>query len=177
MKEIERVKRELAYEGSVIKIYKDTVQFPDGHQAQWDFIYHKGGAAVLPVKGDKKVLMVRQYRNAADQEVLEIPGGAYNYVGEPCRECAARELEEETGYRAGRLEHLLDLNTSIALSNEKLAVFAAFDLEATSQRLDEDEFLNVEEWDLDELVEMIYQGKLTDSKTVAAILAYKQRYE
>ena len=91
-----RLKRELKYQGTILKIYEDTV-LANGHEAHWDFIHHDGAAAVVPVTDDGKILMVRQYRNALNRETLEIPAGKLDAPDEPKIECAYRELEEETG--------------------------------------------------------------------------------
>ena len=117
--------------------------------------------------------MVRQYRNALERDTLEIPAGALNDVGEPKEQCAARELEEETGFRAGKLTWLMNINTTVAFCNEFIGVYLAEDLIPSRQHLDDDEFLNVEEHQLDELLAMVFDGRITDSKTAAALMAYK----
>ena len=89
---------------------------------------------------------------------------------------AARELEEETGYRAGRLEWLMNVNTTVAFCNEFIGIYVAEELIPARQHLDEDEFLNVEEHELEELLSMVYEGKITDAKTAAALLAYRVKY-
>lgn len=96
MDKYERIGRELVYKGVIIDYYQDTIKIPNGNIAKWDFIKHKGAAAVVAVKEDGKLLMVRQYRNALDRETLEIPAGGLNDVDEPTELAAARELEEET---------------------------------------------------------------------------------
>ena len=125
MDEVKRVKRELIYKGAVVDFYTDTMAFANGHTAQWDYIEHKGAAAVVAVTDEGKILMVRQYRNALERYTLEIPAGSLDRVGEPKSDCAARELEEETGYRAGTLEPLLTLNTTVAFCNELIGIFVA----------------------------------------------------
>ncbi|MDI9243114.1 NUDIX hydrolase [Fusibacillus kribbianus] len=176
MEDIRRIRRELVYKGKILNFYEDYMALPNGNTAVWDFIEHKGAAAVVPVTSDGKILMVRQYRNALERYTLEIPAGAVNYLGEPKEECAARELEEETGYRAGKLEWLMNVNTTVAFCNELIGIYVAQDLIPTSQHLDEDEFLNVEKHDLDELLAMVYDGRITDGKTAAALLAYRVKY-
>ena len=98
--QVKRVKRELIKHGAILDMYEDTMELPDGKQETWDFISHrKGAAAVVPVRGDGKILMVKQYRNAIDRMTLEIPAGSRDSVTEDTRVCAARELEEETGVK------------------------------------------------------------------------------
>ena len=173
--EIKRLKRELQCEGAITKYYKDTVQLPDGKIAVWDFVGHNGAAAAVGVLEDGRLLMVRQYRNALDRYTLEIPAGGLN-PHEPTIDAAARELEEETGYKCGTIEKLISIRTTVAFCNEKIDIFLAKNLKKTRQHLDEDEYVNVELHTLEELENMIYEGIIEDSKTIAAILAYKNKY-
>lgn len=170
-----RLKRELRYEGTILKIYEDTVM-ANGHEAHWDFIHHDGAAAVLPVTDDGKILMVRQYRNALDRNTLEIPAGKLDAPDEPKIDCAYRELEEETGYRTDKLEYLMSVNTTVAFCDEAIDIFVARNLIPSHQHLDEDEVIDVEAWELKDLLELIYAGKMTDAKTVSAITAYAVKY-
>ncbi len=149
----------------------------NGHEAHWDFIHHDGAAAVVPVTDDGKLLMVRQFRNALNRETLEIPAGKLDDPNEPKIECAYRELEEETGYRCEKLEYLMSMNTTVAFCDEAIDIFVARNLIPSHQHLDEDEVIFVEEWDIADLEELIYSGKMTDAKTVAAILAYARKYK
>ena len=176
MEKYERLDRTLVYKGVIIDFYQDTIKVPNGNIVKWDFIGHKGAAAVVAVNEDGKLLMVRQYRNALDRETLEIPAGALDSVDEPTHVAAARELEEETGYKAGKLELLIKLRTTVAFCNEKIDVYLATDLQPSKQNLDDDEIINVELHDIDELVQMIYDCKIEDSKTVAALMAYKNKF-
>lgn len=175
MEKVIRLNRELKYQGTILKIYEDTV-LANGHEAHWDFIHHDGAAAVLPVTAEGKILMVRQYRNALDRETLEIPAGKLDEPDEPKIECAYRELEEETGFRCPKLEYLMSVNTTVAFCNEAIDIFVARNLIPSEQHLDEDEVIDVEEWELEDLLQMIYDGKLTDGKTVSALCAYAVKY-
>lgn len=176
MEKYERIGRELVHKGAIIDYYQDTIRIPNGNIAKWDYIKHKGAAAVVAVKDDGKLLMVRQYRNALDRETLEIPAGGLNGVDEPTDLAAARELEEETGYTAGKMELLLSLRTTVAFCDEKIDVYVATDLKRSKQHLDEDEFLDVVSCDVGELLQMIYDCKIQDGKTVSAVLAYYNKY-
>ena len=176
MDKYERIGRELVHKGAIIDYYQDTIKIPNGNIAKWDYIRHKGAVAVVAVKEDGKLLMVRQYRNALNRETLEIPAGGLNDVDEPTDLAAARELEEETGYSAGKLELLLSLRTTVAFCDEKIDVYLATDLKRSKQHLDEDEFLDVLSYDVKDLLEMIYNCKIQDGKTVSAILAYYNKY-
>ena len=172
---IKRLKRELAYEGTVLKVYKDYIE-ANGHEAVWDYIHHDGAAAVVAVDGEGKLIMVRQYRNALDRFTLEIPAGKVDDIKEPRVLCAFRELEEETGMKVDKpedLEFLVRVDTTVAFCDEEIDIFIARNLKKSKQKLDEDEYINVEHWELDDLLKLIYAGQIKDAKTVAAILAYK----
>ena len=175
MEPVKRLKRELQVKGSVISLYKDTVEV-NGKLAQWDFIHHDGAAAVVAVMDEGKLLMVRQYRNALDRYTLELPAGKLDEPGEPTLECAKRELEEETGYAAGKMEYLLTVNTTVAFCDERIDLYLATDLKKTEQHLDPDEEINVEVWAIEDLKQMIYEGRITDGKTVAGIMTYAEKY-
>lgn len=173
--EVRRVNRTPIHKGAIIEYYVDTMEFPGGSQAKWDFIKHNGAAAAVPVTEDGKILMVRQYRNALERYTLEIPAGGLN-PGENTDVAAARELEEETGYASDDLELLISLRTTVAFCNEKIDIYVAKNLVKTHQHLDEDEFLNVEAYSLKELEDKIFRQEIEDSKTIAALMAYKVKY-
>ena len=170
----ERLNRELVAKGAIIDYYQDTMQIPNGTTAKWDFINHKGAAACVAVKKNGNLVMVRQYRNALERETIEIPAGGIN-PGEDMRLAALRELEEETGYKAGKFEFLLSIRTTVAFCNELIDIYLAEDLEEGEQHLDEDEYLEIVEYPLSELLDMIEKGVIQDSKTVSAILAYSRK--
>ncbi len=174
---IKRIKRVLEHEGSILDVYSDYMELPDGKVEKWDYVEHRNGAAaVVAVQPDGRLLMVRQYRNALERFTLEIPAGARDSVTEPTIECAARELEEETGYRCDNLEFLLSLRTTVAFCNELVDVYVARELIPTAQHLDEGESIELEAYTVEELSQQIYRGEIQDAKTVAAIMAYKNKY-
>lgn len=173
---IKRINRELKFKGKILDFYQDTIEVDGDHTVVWDFIGHKGAAAVVPVTADGKILMVRQYRNALDRYTLEIPAGALDEVGEPGIECASRELEEETGYRSENLEWLITLRTTVAFCNERIEVYVAHDLIPLKQHLDEDEFIELGSYTIEELKEKIFSGEIEDAKTVSSLMAYAVKY-
>ena len=176
MDEIKRIKRELVHKGKVIDFYQDTMQMPSGNITKWDLIDHKGAAAVVAVRDDGKLIMVRQYRNALEQVTLELPAGCVDYRGEPTIEAAKRELTEETGYTAESFDLLISIFTTVAFCNEKIDIYLARGLKPGQQNLDENEYINVEAYDIEELCQMVYDLKIVDSKTVAGIMSYKNKY-
>lgn len=174
---MKRLNRELKYQGTILDVYRDTMEFPDGSHEEWDFISHRmGAAAILPVLPDGRIVMVRQYRNALERMTIEIPAGARDSTEEETVCCAARELEEETGYHSEHLEYLISLRPTVAYCDEFIDLYVARDLVQTHQHLDPDEFVELEAFDLDQLCEMIYAGEIQDGKTVAALMAYKNKY-
>lgn len=174
--EFKRLDRTLVQKGAIIDYYQDTVQVPNGNIAKWDFIGHKGAAAVIPVRNDGRILMVRQYRNALDRYTLEIPAGGLNGADEPTVKAAARELEEETGFCCENPEFLVSIYTTVAFCNEKIDIYVAKDLQKGCQHLDEDEFIEVEAYTVEELKNMILQGVIQDSKTICGIMMYADKY-
>lgn len=173
---IRRLKRELKFKGQIVDFYQDTMEIDGDHTAVWDFIKHRGAAAVVPVREDGKILMVRQYRNALERYTLEIPAGALDAEDEPGRACAARELEEETGFKSQDLDWLITLRTTVAFCNERIEVYVARNLIPAEQHLDEDEFIDLKAYTVDELKEKIFSGEIEDAKTTAAIMAYAVKY-
>ncbi len=177
MEEIKRLERKLIHKGAIIDYYQDTMQIPNGNVVKWDLIDHKGAAAIVAVREDGKLLMVRQYRNALDRETLEIPAGGLNGREEPTETAARRELQEETGYTANEVELLTSIYTTVAFCNEKIDIYVARGLKHPGeQHLDEDEYINVEAYSIEELKDMIFSCKIQDAKTICGILAYAAKY-
>ena len=173
---LHRTDRQLACAGAVLEFYRDTMVLPDGQVQTWDYVHHKkgGGACTVPVLPDGRILLIRQFRPAIDREALELPAGARDSSGEDPAVTAARELEEETGYRPGRMTKLAHILTAIAWCNESTDIYLARDLEpVSSQHLDEAEEIELCIMSLDELCSRIFAGEIQDAKTVAGIMAYR----
>ena len=172
---LRRLDRKLASSGKVLEFYRDTVELPDGHTESWDYVHHKrgGGACVVPVLPDGRILMIHQYRPAVDRETMEIPAGAFDADDPDFAVTASRELEEETGYRCGKITRLVRLDTAVAWCNEKVEIYLAEDLvKSGEQNLDEAEEIGLEAIPVEELKRRIFAGEIRDAKTVAGILAY-----
>ena len=175
---IRRTDRKLESAGSVLEFYRDTMILPDGTEQKWDYVRHKkgGGACTVPVLADGRILMIRQYRPAIDREALELPAGARDASGEDPAVTASRELEEETGYRPGKMTKLASILTAIAWCNERTDIYLARDLEKVGgQQLDEAEEIEICAVPLEDLCRRIYAGEIQDAKTVAGIMAYRSR--
>jgi ADP-ribose pyrophosphatase len=162
------------YSGRIISLDVDTVRFPDGSTGELEMVRHPGASAVVPFLDDPKssdprILLIRQYRYAADSFLLEIPAGRLE-VGETPEACAARELEEETGRKAGKLERVLELYTTPGFTDETIHLFLAWDLSAGTLARERDEFIEERPVALSEATRMINSGEITDAKTAIGIL-------
>ena len=175
---VERIDRKLVRQGAIIDIYEDTVRLPNGNTEKWDFVAHRMGAAcIVPVTPEGRILLVRQYRPALDRYTWELPAGCRDGADEPTEITAKREMEEETGYTSDKIEQLLSLKSTVAFCNELIDVYLGLDVRRFGeQKLDPAEDISMKEWELDEVLKEIYEGRLQDSKTVAGILAYANKY-
>ena len=174
---LRRLDRKTVYNGAVLDFCRDTVQLPDGKTEEWDFIHHRkgGGACVVPVLPDGRILMIRQYRPAVGRETLELPAGGRD-AEESTARTAARELREETGYRAADLHYLCTLDTAVAYCDEQTDIYLAEGLTADgTPQPDEAEDIRTVSCKTEELLSMIASGEIRDAKTVAGILAYVAR--
>lgn len=165
----------MVYDGRIVRLSVDTVRFPDGSTGELEMIRHPGAAAVLPVVGslkddDPEVLLLRQYRYAGGGYMYEVPAGLPDRPNEPWDECARRELEEETGYRAGKLLPLTAIYTTPGFTDEVIRLYLATELSPGASKLDEDEFLEVLTFRFSEVLEMVRRGEIVDCKSVATIL-------
>ncbi len=166
------ISREYKFKGRILNLRVDTVEMPDGSEASREIIEHSGGVAVVAVNADKNVYLVRQYRRPFDCDMLELPAGKLE-KGEDHRIGAIRELKEETGLSAGKLQYLTGAAASPGYTGEVIHLYMATDLTKGDAQLDEGEFLNVEIYHLDHAIEMIEKGKIVDGKTIIALLMAK----
>lgn len=165
-----KIKSKKIYRG-VTGFNVDTVRLVNGKTSFREYMLHPGASAVLAfIEG--KVLFVEQYRYPVKKVTLELPAGKMKKGQSPLA-CARAELEEETGYKAGKIKKMLSFNTSVAFSDEVLHIYLAEDLKRGKMHLDADEFVNVKLIDYEKALKMVKSGKITDSKTIIALLYYK----
>ncbi|GAE30964.1 NUDIX hydrolase [Halalkalibacter hemicellulosilyticus] len=163
------------YKGKIIDLQLEEVELPDGRTSIREVIKHPGAVAVLPIKEDGKLVLVRQYRKALQKSIIEIPAGKLEENEEP-KLAAMRELEEETGYKTNSLTFIGSFYTSPGFADELIHLYVTRDLEVGQSQTDEDEFIDVLEIDLQEAEKLIEEQKIHDAKTMYAI-QYARLYE
>jgi len=165
-----RISSEELVDGALLKAHRDTVTLPDGQSSVREWIDHPGAAAIVPIFEDGTTVLVRQFRYPPRRTFLEVPAGKLDGTNEEPAEVAARELEEETGWKAERFESIGSAFPCIGYSNEVIHFFAATDLHRGQQNLADGEFVEVVTMDLDEAIDRARAGSLKDMKTVTALL-------
>jgi ADP-ribose pyrophosphatase len=163
------------HDGRIVHLSVDTVRFPDGSTGELEMIRHSGASAVLPLLGaeedpDPEVLLIRQYRYAADGYLLEVPAGRPQFAGEDWEVCARRELEEETGLVAGRLTRLTTIYTTPGFTDERIHLFLAEGLTEGVMARDEDEFIEPVRLRLSDALRRVGSGEISDAKTICTLL-------
>ncbi len=157
------------YKGSFLDVRRDQVSLPNGKTSVREWINHPGAACIIPVLPNGKIALIKQYRYPVQAEMIELPAGKLD-VGETPEECARRELEEEIGYSAGKLTFVCNIHPAIGFASEKMWIYIAEDLTKTTDNTDYDEFLELMPTELDEAVQMVWDGKITDVKTIIGLL-------
>jgi ADP-ribose pyrophosphatase len=156
---------EVAYEGSFLKIQRDSVRLPDGETSVREYIKHPGAVVILPLFEDGTVLLERQFRYPLNQVFIEFPAGKID-IGEESLLCAQRELQEETGYTATNWHFLCTIHNAIAYSDEHLDIFLARGLVPGERKLDDGEFLETFTASMNDLLALVKAGKISDVKTI-----------
>ena len=172
----ELIKSETLLQGRTFKVRRDTLKTPDGRETRLEILDHGGSVVILPIDRENHLLFVRQYRHATGGDLLELPAGTREEE-EPFEECAAREIREETGMEAGKLQKVGEFYLAPGYSTEFMAVFLATDLKENPLQADEDEFLQVERIPLKKALEMAERGEVPDAKSLAALLLAKPHLE
>ena len=155
--------------GFHLEVTRDRVRLPNGRDVELDIVRHPGASAVVPFVSDDEVLLIRQYRHAAGGTILEVPAGKLD-PGDTPESCAARELEEEAGRRAGRLEKLGWIYTTPGFTDEVIHLFAARDLETIPTRHEADEVIELVPMSLDAALGLVFSGGIPDAKSALALV-------
>lgn len=168
MPETSKTNPRVLYRGRVLTVLGEEATLPNGRRTELEMIRHPGASAIVPFLSDTEVLLIRQYRHAAGGTILEVPAGKLD--GEAPEICAHRELEEETGRRAGRLVSLGSILTTPGFTDERIHLFAAFDLVEVPQRLEHDECIELVPMPLAEALRRVWSGEIEDAKSALALL-------
>lgn len=163
------IKESTIYKGKILNLRKDDVILQNGNHAIREVVEHSGGSAIY-CQIDNKILLVKQFRYPNKEEIWEIPAGKKN-DGETLEQTALRELEEECGLRAEKVEKLFDIYPSPAYTDEIISIYKAIKVKRTKMNLDEDEFLRCQWWEVEDVKKMINDGTIKDAKTIIAILS------
>jgi ADP-ribose pyrophosphatase len=160
--------------GRWLKIESEEVVLPNGHRTILDVVRHPGASAIIPFLSNGDVVLMQQFRHAAGGTIWEVPAGTLD-PGEVPADCALRELEEETGYRAGHLQSLGSILTTPGFTDERIHLFEASDLTAVSQRLEADEVIELIQMPFKEAIELVWSGQMVDAKSALTILRAAHR--
>lgn len=159
---------EKVFSGRLLDVRRDRVVLPDGNEATREYIRHPGAVVVIPVLADGRLIVERQFRYPLRRAFLELPAGKID-PGEPILDCARRELREETGYEASEWIYLGVMHPCIGYSDERIEIFLARGLSEVGHARDEEEFLELHPMSVADVEEAVYDGRITDSKTIAAL--------
>jgi len=167
------ISNERVFSGRLLKVELDHVKLPNGTESTREYIRHPGAVAIVPVLDDGRIVLVKQCRYPLGTVMWEIPAGKLDHgENEDPLECAKRELSEETGYDASNWQKLISIATTPGFSDEIIHLYKAWGLTAHNQHTDEDEFIGVEAFTLEQIKTMILNGELYDAKTLCALYAY-----
>jgi len=169
MPTFELIKSEILMQGRAFKIRRDHLKTPDGRETKFEIIEHGGSVIIVPIDADGNMLFVRQYRHATGMDLLELPAGTRD-GDEPFEDCAAREIREETGMEAGKLQKIGEFYLAPGYSTEFMVVYLATDLNHNPLEADDDEFLEVEKIPVAEAIQRAKRGEIPDAKSLAALL-------
>ena len=159
----------VVYKGHFLDVRRDEVLLPNGKTGAREWINHPGAVVIIPILPDGEIALIKQFRYAAGSEFIELPAGKLD-SGEDPEECALRELEEEIGYRANKIKFLANIHPAIGFTNEIMGVFLAENLEKTEHNRDKDEFLEIVPTTLTEALNLVWENKITDVKSIIGLL-------
>ena len=164
-----KLSSKIIHQGRFLDVRRDDVRLPNGKTTTREWIKHPGAACIVPILPDGQIALIRQYRYPVSQEMIELPAGKLD-SGESPEECAKRELEEEIGYKTGKLTYLTHIYPAIGFASEKMWLYLAEELEKTERNTDHDEFVELIPATVSNAVSMVWDRKITDVKTIIGIL-------
>ena len=168
-----KINSKIVYKGNFLDVRKDNVTLPNGKNSTREWINHPGAVVVVPILPNGEIALIRQFRYAMGSEFIELPAGKLD-KGEKPYNCAKRELEEEIGFKAKKLNFIAMIHPAIGFANEHMSVFLASDLIQTQENRDIDEFLELMPTSLNDALELVWSNKITDVKTIIGILWYQR---
>lgn len=174
MKDYEQISSKMVYNGKIMRVYSEEVVLPNGKAAVREVVRKSSAAAVCPIDADGKIILVEQYRHPIGGMALEIPAGLID-EGEDVAVCAARELAEEVGYHPTKLTKVCTFVGCIGFCDEAVTIYIGEGLEAAAAEQDDEEFITIHRFTLDECLKMVTNGKIIDSKTIAALFYLKAK--
>ena len=160
---------EIIFQGKLLDVRRDKVILPNGENGIREWVNHPGAVCCVPLLPDGKIVLIRQYRYALGKEMIELPAGKLDMKETP-EDCAIRELEEEIGYKANKITFLTNIHPAIGFADEKMWIYFAEDLEKTNQKLDSDELIEIIPTKLEDALEMVWNGEITDVKTIIGLI-------
>ncbi len=169
----ESISSDIVFKGQLLEVRRDEAALPNGKTGIREWINHPGAVCCIPILPDGKIGMIKQYRYAVKQEMIELPAGKLDKNERP-EDCALRELEEEIGYRANNLTLLTNIHPAIGFTNENMWVYLAEGLTKTESNFDSDEFIELIPKKLEDAIDMVWSGEITDVKTIIGLLWTKR---
>ena len=163
------VSSEKVYDGTLLDVRKDIVKLPNGNESTREWINHPGAACIIPIMSDGKLALIKQYRYPVQSTMIELPAGKLD-IGEKPEVCAIRELEEEIGYLADKLTFVTKIHPAIGFANEEMWIFLAENLIKSKKNTDHDEFVELIPTSIEDALQMVWNGEITDVKTIIGIL-------
>lgn len=170
------MKTEKVYDGKILNLRIDTVELPDKKYSKREIVEHPGAVGIVAITNNKEIVLVKQFRKAVEKELIEIPAGKLE-IGEEPKDCVIRELKEETGYSAEKITYMMEFYTSPGFSNEKLYLFMAESLQEGEAEPEKDEYIEVLKLNINDLISMVDNGEILDSKTIIACITAKKIME
>ena len=167
------ISTKVVYKGDFLDVRRDKVLLPNGETGAREWVNHPGAVVIIPILPDGKIALIQQFRYAVGSEFIELPAGKLD-AGEDPEKCALRELEEEIGYRANKIKFLANIHPAIGFTNEIMGVFLAENLEKTEHNRDNDEFLELVPTTLTEALNLVWENKITDVKSIIGLLWLKK---